>query len=257
MFCTLDAKEGAMEGRESRKAHWEDVYTKKDETEVSWFQENPAPSLELIAQIGATPASAIIDVGGGASRLVDKLIEKGFQDVTVLDLSEAALGAAKARLRERAAQVHWIVADATIWEPVRTYDIWHDRAAFHFLTEESDRSAYIAHLKRGLKVGGHAIIATFAMDLKSAAAWLSRATIVRASVGRSAPCFNCSIPSAMSTQRPGIRNRFSNSASFNMWVDPHDTGALAIRFTGAPIAFPLQIPLTPIAPSPAHGSVPA
>jgi ubiquinone/menaquinone biosynthesis C-methylase UbiE len=184
MFCTLDAKEAAMEDRDSRKAHWEDVYTRKGETEVSWFQENPAPSLELIAQIGATPASAIIDVGGGASRLVDKLIEKGFQDVTVLDLSEAALGTAKARLRERAVQVHWIVADATIWEPVRTYDIWHDRAAFHFLTEESDRSAYIAHLKRGLKVGGHAIIATFAMDGPEKCSGLAVARYDSSSLGR-------------------------------------------------------------------------
>jgi trans-aconitate methyltransferase len=117
---------------ESRQAHWEGVYTKKGENEVSWFQENPAPSLELIAQIGATPASAIIDIGGGASRLVDNLVDRGFEDVTVLDLSEAALEAAKARLGGRAAQVHWIVADATVWEPLKAYDVWHDRAAFHF-----------------------------------------------------------------------------------------------------------------------------
>ena len=149
---------------EGRQAHWEGVYTKKGEKEVSWFQENPAPSLELIAQVGATPASAIIDIGGGASRLVDNLIDRGFEDVTVLDLSEAALEAAKARLGGRAAQVHWIVADATVWEPPKAYDIWHDRAAFHFLTEDRDRAAYIARLERALKVGGYAIIATFALD---------------------------------------------------------------------------------------------
>jgi SAM-dependent methyltransferase len=149
---------------EGRQAHWEGVYTKKGENELSWFQENPALSLQLIAQVGATPASAIIDIGGGASRLVDNLIERGFEDVTVLDLSEAALEAAKARLGGRAAQVHWIVADATVWEPLKAYDIWHDRAAFHFLTEDSDRAAYIARLERALKVGGHAIIATFALD---------------------------------------------------------------------------------------------
>src|SRR6266403_3152134 len=149
---------------ESRQAHWEGVYSKKDENEVSWFQENPAPSLELIAQVGATPASVIIDIGGGASRLVDNLIDRGFEDVTVLDLSEAALEAAKARLGGRAAQVHWIVADATVWEPLMAYDIWHDRAAFHFLTEDRDHAAYIARLKQGLKIGGHAIIATFALD---------------------------------------------------------------------------------------------
>jgi SAM-dependent methyltransferase len=149
---------------EGRQAHWEGVYTKKGENEVSWFQESPAPSLQLIAQVGATPASAIIDIGGGASRLVDNLIEQGFEDVTVLDLSEAALEAAKARLGGRAAQVQWIVADATVWEPLKAYDIWHDRAAFHFLTEDRDRAAYIARLERALKVGGYAIIATFALD---------------------------------------------------------------------------------------------
>lgn len=149
---------------ESRQAHWQKVYTNKDENEVSWFQKNPAPSLELIAQVGAIPASAIIDIGGGASRLVDNLIDRDFEDVTVLDLSEAALDAAKARLGSRAAQVHWIVADATVWEPLKASDIWHDRAAFHFLTEERDRAAYVARLVRALKIAGYAIIATFALD---------------------------------------------------------------------------------------------
>ena len=147
-----------------RQAHWEGVYTKKGENEVSWFQENPAPSLELIARIGATSASTIIDIGGGASRLVDNLVERGFEDVTVLDLSEAALEAAKARLGDRAEHVHWIVADATVWEPLRAYDVWHDRAAFHFLIEDRDRVGYVACLEQALKVGGFAIIATFALD---------------------------------------------------------------------------------------------
>lgn len=148
----------------SRQAHWEAVYTSKGEQEVSWFQENPAPSLELIAQAGADLASAIIDIGGGASRLVDHLIERGFEDVTVLDLSGAALDAAKARLGRHAADINWIVADVTTWDPPKAYDIWHDRAAFHFLTEPGDRAAYIERLKRGLKIGGHAIIATFAPE---------------------------------------------------------------------------------------------
>jgi SAM-dependent methyltransferase len=150
--------------RESRQAHWEGVYTKKGENEVSWFQENLAPSLELIAQVGATPASAIIDIGGGASRLVDNLIDRDFEDVAVLDLSEAALEAAKARLGGRAARVHWIAADATVWEPAKVYDVWHDRAAFHFLTEDRGRAAYVIRMERALKVGAHAIIATFALD---------------------------------------------------------------------------------------------
>ena len=149
---------------ESRLTHWENVYRSKGENEVSWFQQNPTPSLALIAEIGAQPASAIIDVGGGASRLVDHLIEQGLLDVTVLDLSAAALQAARARLGERASAAHWLVADATTWEPTRTYDIWHDRAAFHFLTEEPDRAGYVVRLKQALKIGGHAIMATFALD---------------------------------------------------------------------------------------------
>ena len=96
--------------------------------------------------------------------MVDNLVDRGFEDVTVLDLSEAALEAAKGRLGGLAARVHWIVADATVWEPLKAYDIWHDRAAFHFLTEDRDRAAYVARLERALKVGGYAIIATFALD---------------------------------------------------------------------------------------------
>ena len=148
----------------SRQSHWENVYTTKGENEVSWYQQSPAPSFELIMQAGATHASAIIDIGGGASRLVDHLVDHGFEDITVLDLSAAALEAARRRLESRADRVHWIVADATAWEPVKAYDIWHDRAAFHFLTDENDRAAYIARLTKGVRAGGHAIIGTFALD---------------------------------------------------------------------------------------------
>jgi SAM-dependent methyltransferase len=168
----------------SRQAHWENVYTTKGETEVSWFQQNPAPSFELIVQVGAVSHSAIIDIGGGASRLVDHLIEQGFEDVTVLDLSGAALRAAKVRLGARADRVHWLVADATIWEPVKRYDVWHDRAAFHFLTDEKDRAAYIQRLTRGLKAGGHAIIATFALDGPEKCSGLPVARYDSASLGR-------------------------------------------------------------------------
>ena len=149
---------------ESRRAHWEGIYTNKSENELSWFQKNPVPSLELIGRVGATADSAIIDIGGGASRLVDNLVERRFEDVTVLDLSEAALETTKARLGDDAGQVDWIVADVTVWEASKAYDIWHDRAAFHFLTEDHDRAAYITSLERALKVGGYAVIATFALD---------------------------------------------------------------------------------------------
>jgi ubiquinone/menaquinone biosynthesis C-methylase UbiE len=149
---------------ESRQAHWDKVYTCKGENEVSWFQENPAVSLEMIALAGATPDAALIDIGGGSSRLVDELLKLNFHAVTVLDLSSAALDAAKKRIGNRAQEVTWIVADVTLWKPSTVYDIWHDRAALHFLTEEADRAAYVARLKRALKPGGFAIIATFAPD---------------------------------------------------------------------------------------------
>jgi trans-aconitate methyltransferase len=167
-----------------RQAHWEHVYTTKGENEVSWFQQSPAPSLDLIVQAGATHESAIIDIGGGASRLVDNLVEQGFENVTVLDLSGAALAAAQSRLGAGARRVSWIVADATTWEPAREYDIWHDRAAFHFLTDVDDRAAYIDRLGRGLRIGGHAIIATFALDGPEKCSGLSVARYDSASLGQ-------------------------------------------------------------------------
>jgi ubiquinone/menaquinone biosynthesis C-methylase UbiE len=144
-----------------RQAHWQGVYTTKGEQDVSWFQDNPTVSLDLIAAAGAEPGSAIIDVGGGASRLVDALLDRGYADMTVLDLSDAALTVAKQRLGTRAEAVEWIAADVTTWNPPHLYDIWHDRAAFHFLTEANDRAAYVARLRTALRSGGQAIIATF------------------------------------------------------------------------------------------------
>jgi ubiquinone/menaquinone biosynthesis C-methylase UbiE len=149
---------------ENRKAHWDTVYATKGENEVSWFQEDPAPSLELIDLAQPTPGSAIVDIGGGTSRLVDSLVARGFNRVTVLDISEAGLEVAKARLGERASQVQWIVADVTKWYPMQAFDIWHDRAAFHFLTGPVDRLAYVTCMKKIIKPAGHVIIGTFALD---------------------------------------------------------------------------------------------
>ncbi|WP_426615850.1 class I SAM-dependent methyltransferase [Bradyrhizobium sp. McL0616] len=148
----------------SHRAHWENVYETKDEREVSWFQESPAPSLDLIALTGATTSSAIVDIGGGASRLVDALLAMGHRDVTVLDLSAAALAAARERLGRDADRAKWIVADVTAWRPETRYDVWHDRATFHFLNAPEEQAAYIDRLRQGLKVGGYAIIGTFALD---------------------------------------------------------------------------------------------
>lgn len=148
----------------NRKSHWETVYSTKAENEVSWFQDDPAPSLELIDRVQPAPDAAVVDIGGGASRLVDRLLARGFRDVTVLDISASALDVAKARLGARARDVQWIVADVTAWQPARRFDLWHDRAAFHFLVDPADRAAYVACLTQALAPGGHAIIATFAED---------------------------------------------------------------------------------------------
>ena len=148
----------------NRQTHWQQVYKEKGEYQVSWFQDRPAISLELIEAVGVKPSAAIVDIGGGASRLVDALVERGHGDLTVLDLSESAVSIAKARLADRATKVKWIVADVTQWEPVRAYDLCHDRAAFHFLTEASDRDAYVERLITAVPSGGHAIIGTFALD---------------------------------------------------------------------------------------------
>jgi SAM-dependent methyltransferase len=148
----------------NRRAHWENVYRTKGEREVSWFQQTPSISLALIRSAGATHQSAVVDIGGGASRLVDALVDEGYRDVTVLDVSESALAVTKTRLGRAAAQATWIVADVVGWKPVQRYDVWHDRAAFHFLTDEADRTAYVKCLREALRRGGHAIIATFALD---------------------------------------------------------------------------------------------
>ncbi len=158
-------KPGKMDvSNTERQAHWENVYQTKGERDVSWFQERPEILLELIRATGVNADAAIVDIGGGASRLVDALLDAGFSNLAVLDLSEKALAISKSRLGARSAQVKWIAADVTAWEPSETYDVWHDRAAFHFLTEPQDRAAYAAGVLRAVRPGGHLIIGTFALD---------------------------------------------------------------------------------------------
>ncbi len=147
-----------------RQVHWQKIYKERREHRVSWFEEQPTISLDLIHAVGAKSDSAIIDIGGGASRLVDALVDRGFRDITVLDLSESGASIARERLGEHTAMVKWIVADVTQWRPSRQYDLWHDRATFHFLTEAADQNAYVEHLITALRPGGHAIIGTFAID---------------------------------------------------------------------------------------------
>ena len=147
------------------KEHWEKLYTTKAATEVSWFQEHAQLSLKLIREAAIPTSASIIDVGGGASTLVDDLLAHGYEHVTVLDLSEAALAAAKARLGSRASQVQWVEADVLEAElPAHAYDVWHDRAVFHFLTTEEERQAYVRKVLLAVKPGGLVIAATFAED---------------------------------------------------------------------------------------------
>lgn len=154
------------DGREKNsKAHWEAVYGSRAPAELSWYQSEPTRSLELLEQLGAGAANAIIDVGGGASTLVDGLLERGFRNLTVLDISSMALAHAKARLGTRSTAVKWIEADITVVElEAAAYDLWHDRAVFHFLTRSDDRRRYVAAAAHALRPGGAALIATFSLQ---------------------------------------------------------------------------------------------
>lgn len=124
-----------------RQAHWQRVYEEKPEDQASWFQARPTVSLALIGETGLGPDARILDVGGGASRLVDHLIAQGFRAITILDIASAALERARRRLGEQADRVDWLVADITRWAPPAPFDLWHDRAVFHFLTDPADRAA--------------------------------------------------------------------------------------------------------------------
>jgi SAM-dependent methyltransferase len=147
-----------------KPSYWNKVYETKGEADVSWFQKNPEPSLEFIRRYALDRSAAIIDIGGGASRLVDHLWADGFRNLTVLDLSSEAIAIARHRVSNHGDSIKWIVSDATTWHPDDIYDLWHDRAVFHFLTESDDQSAYIRNLKRALKIGGYLVIGTFALD---------------------------------------------------------------------------------------------
>ena len=147
------------------KEHWNKIYTDKSPTEVSWFQKHADLSLSLIRNTGIPASASIIDVGGGESTLVDDLLAQEYENITVLDLSKVALDAAKSRLGKNASKVQWIESNVLEAElPLHAYDIWHDRAVFHFLTIEEDRRAYVQQVKHAVKPGGFVIVATFAED---------------------------------------------------------------------------------------------
>jgi 2-polyprenyl-3-methyl-5-hydroxy-6-metoxy-1,4-benzoquinol methylase len=147
-------------GMKDRKTHWEDVYQKHRPNELGWYQESPDISLRMIESTGVDEDGRIIDVGGGASPLIELLVARG-SNVTVLDISSTALEEAKKRLGEASDKVKWIVADITKYKSTEIYDIWHDRAVFHFLTSPQDRKEYVACLNSALRVGGYLVISTF------------------------------------------------------------------------------------------------
>lgn len=150
---------------QSDKEHWEKVYQTKQPDAVSWFQEHATRSLELICSVGTSLDANIIDVGGGASTLVDDLLSNGFKNISVLDLSASALDVARKRLGTKGDSVTWISGNiCAVSLPDQMYDIWHDRAVFHFLTNPADRAAYVQQVMKSVKPGGHVIVATFAPD---------------------------------------------------------------------------------------------
>jgi SAM-dependent methyltransferase len=148
---------------EDATGHWDSVFETKASDEVSWFQAVPTTSKRLL-ECWASPAGSLIDIGAGASTLVDVLLDAGWQDVTVLDVSEAALTKVRNRLGERAEAVTFVAADVRSWQPNRTYDAWHDRAAFHFLVEQADRDRYVAMATHSVTPGGVVVLAAFAED---------------------------------------------------------------------------------------------
>ncbi len=144
-----------------RKKHWENIYQTKELKDVSWFQPKPETSLNFFRQFAIPTSAKVIDVGGGDSLLADHLLALGYEDITVLDISEAAVERAKQRLSEKADKVKWLVADVSDFNPTVKYDFWHDRAAFHFLTDEDEINKYVKTARENINPGGIMVIGTF------------------------------------------------------------------------------------------------
>ena len=189
----------------SSRSHWEDVYAAKAETAVSWYQRHAVQSLQMIAAAAPGRTVPVIDIGGGASTLVDDLLAEGFGDITVLDVAEAALAKSKARLGAAENKVSWIVADITQWKPPRHYRVWHDRAVFHFLTETPRQDAYIAALEAATEPAATAILGLMPLlvlrlhgteiERPLAIVMLSHASVATSATGRpAAPRRNLSPP---------------------------------------------------------------
>lgn len=148
----------------NRKNHWENIYQTKSLNEVSWYQPKPETSLNFVEKLNMPKAAKIIDVGGGESFFVDHLLELGYENITVLDISEAAIERAKARLGKKATLINWVVKDVTHFHSTEQYDFWHDRAAFHFLTDKEDVEKYVAIVSKNIKDNGVLVIGTFSEE---------------------------------------------------------------------------------------------
>jgi len=144
-----------------RKKHWENIYQTKELKDVSWFQPTPETSLDFFKQFNVPTTAKVIDIGGGDSFLVDNLLDLGYQDISVLDISATAIDRAKQRLGDKAKNVKWIVADAATFKPKEKYDFWHDRAAFHFLTDEQEITNYLQTAQENINPTGVLVIGTF------------------------------------------------------------------------------------------------
>lgn len=154
-----------MSERQPVKAHWEQVYASRDPQEVSWYQQHARPSLNMLREANIPASAAVVDVGGGASVLVDDLLDEGFSSLSVLDLSASALAVARSRLGEAGSSVRWIEADVLEYDfAEQAFEVWHDRAVFHFLLNRADRQRYVMQMQHALKPGGIAMLATFAED---------------------------------------------------------------------------------------------
>jgi len=149
----------------NRRKHWEEIYSTKPTEKLGWYEPDLQTSLTWINDLELLRDAEIIDIGGGASTLVDDLLGKGFKSITVLDISKSSLSSVKARLGEKAESVTWLEGDITAIDlPEKCYELWHDRAVFHFLTEPERRQQYREHLLNALRPGGHVIISTFALE---------------------------------------------------------------------------------------------
>jgi len=224
-FCSTIERpvENYLRADMSRKEYWNEIYQTNPADEVSWYQRRPELSLALIANTGSSKNAGIIDVGGGASSLIDCLLDAGYRSLAALDISSVVLSHARVRLGERATGVEWFEADVTSFQPSHPFAVWHDRAVFHFLTEFGDRRSYVSTLLRTVQPGGHVIIATFALDGPPKCSGLPVVGYDEAAISAEPALRLCSAShAARCTQRLGRRTSRSFTFDFNIFRNDCD-----------------------------------